>query len=217
MYLKCYHTSCCFISTQTIMSGTTFFILQDFWPILRIIQVLGFFPCKKSTDENGRVQLKGIKYWKIISLTSLCFTASALPTFFVIYFCLMKNHSETMHVLVSASLSSTAKETTRMVVLSSNFISSFLSSICIHWKNLTMRNCLHRLQEDFSLLFHGVDFEKSKTKGMKILTVLFFASFLVTFICFYIGMCMPVFESPNVEVRVYLLSELYYKTESYNF
>ena len=39
------------------------FILQDFWPVLKIFQYLGLFPCKKVTSENGTVQLQPMKLW----------------------------------------------------------------------------------------------------------------------------------------------------------
>ena len=42
------------------------FILQDFWPVLKIYQYLGLFPCKKVTHENGTVQLQPMKLWKAI-------------------------------------------------------------------------------------------------------------------------------------------------------
>ena len=38
----------------------TFFILQDFWPVFKVLQILGFFPCKKETDEKGAIHLKPI-------------------------------------------------------------------------------------------------------------------------------------------------------------
>ena len=39
------------------------FILQDFWPVLKIFQYLGLFPCKKVTNENGTVRLQPVKLW----------------------------------------------------------------------------------------------------------------------------------------------------------
>ena len=50
-----------------------FFILQDFWPVFNFFQILGFFPCKKETDEKGAIHLKPIRWWipviKYIGLT----------------------------------------------------------------------------------------------------------------------------------------------------
>ena len=40
-----------------------FFILQDFWPVFKVFQILGLFPCKKETNENGTIQLKPIRWW----------------------------------------------------------------------------------------------------------------------------------------------------------
>ena len=40
-----------------------FFILQDFWPLFKFSQILGFFPCKKEMDEKGAMELKPIRWW----------------------------------------------------------------------------------------------------------------------------------------------------------
>ena len=52
-----------------------FFILQDFWPVFKVFQILGLFPWKKETNENGTIQLKPIRWWipvvKILGLSLL--------------------------------------------------------------------------------------------------------------------------------------------------
>ena len=52
-----------------------FFILQDFWPIFKVFQILGLLPCKRETNEKGAIQLKPIKWWipvlKILGLVIL--------------------------------------------------------------------------------------------------------------------------------------------------
>ena len=54
-----------------------FFILQDFWPVFKVFQILGLFPCKKETNENGTIQLKPIRWWipvvKILGLSLLMY------------------------------------------------------------------------------------------------------------------------------------------------
>ena len=32
-----------------------FFILKDFWPIFKVFQILGIFPCQKETNEKGTI------------------------------------------------------------------------------------------------------------------------------------------------------------------
>ena len=52
-----------------------FFILQNFWPLFKFFQILGFFPCKKVMDEKGVMELKPIRWWisviKILGLSVL--------------------------------------------------------------------------------------------------------------------------------------------------
>ena len=50
------------------MASKQFFILQDFWPVLKFCQIIGIFPCKKVTDENGFINLKPMKTWLLILL-----------------------------------------------------------------------------------------------------------------------------------------------------
>ena len=51
------------------------FILQDFWPVFKVFQILGIFPCQKETNEKGTIQLKPIRCWipvrKILGLVIL--------------------------------------------------------------------------------------------------------------------------------------------------
>ena len=51
-----------------IESTKNYFILHNFWPILKFLQVLGLFPCKKVTDENGLIRLQPMKTWFSITL-----------------------------------------------------------------------------------------------------------------------------------------------------
>ena len=55
------------------------FILQDFWPVLKIYQYVGLFPCKKVTNENGTVQLQPVKLWISIMATFVWFLIVILP------------------------------------------------------------------------------------------------------------------------------------------
>ena len=56
------------------------FILQDFWPVLKIFQYLGIFPCKKVTNENGTVQLQPMKLWKVLLAELIKILILTLPT-----------------------------------------------------------------------------------------------------------------------------------------
>ena len=40
-----------------------FFILEDFWPFFKLLEILGLFPCSKEINKKGTVQLKPIRWW----------------------------------------------------------------------------------------------------------------------------------------------------------
>ena len=50
-----------------------FFILQNFWPLFKFFQILGFFSCKKFTNEAGVIQLRPMKIWMSIICLSTWF------------------------------------------------------------------------------------------------------------------------------------------------
>ena len=52
-------------------SRESVFILHDIWPLLKVFQVLGLFPCKKVIDDEGNIQLKPMKTWFSIMLFSI--------------------------------------------------------------------------------------------------------------------------------------------------
>ena len=56
-----------------------FFILQNFWPLFKFFQILGFFPCKKFTDEAGVIQLRPMKIWMSIICLSTWLVVFYLP------------------------------------------------------------------------------------------------------------------------------------------
>ena len=55
------------------------FILQDFWPVLKIFQYGGLFPCKKVTNENSTVQLQPMKLWISITAAFIWFLIATIP------------------------------------------------------------------------------------------------------------------------------------------
>ena len=59
-----------------------FFILQDFWPVFKVFQILGLFPCQKETNEKGTIQLKSIGWWisviKIFGVSTLLILPKAI-------------------------------------------------------------------------------------------------------------------------------------------
>ena len=59
-----------------------FFILQDFWPFFKILEIFGLFPCRKEINEEGGIQLKPISWWipiiKTLGLSTLLFLPSPI-------------------------------------------------------------------------------------------------------------------------------------------
>ena len=55
------------------------FILQDFWPVLKIYQYLGLFPCKKVIGENGTIDLQPMKLWKAIIIAFMWLLITMVP------------------------------------------------------------------------------------------------------------------------------------------
>jgi hypothetical protein len=54
-----------------------FFILQDFWPVFKLLEIFGLFPCRKEINEKGGIQLKPIRWWiptkKYLDCQLFCF------------------------------------------------------------------------------------------------------------------------------------------------
>ena len=55
------------------------FVLQDFWPVLKIFQYGGLFPCKKVTNENSTVQLQPMKLWISMTAAFIWFLIATIP------------------------------------------------------------------------------------------------------------------------------------------
>ena len=59
-----------------------FFILEDFWPFFKLLEILGLFPCSKEINEKGAVQLKPIRWWipimKVLGLSTLLVLPKAI-------------------------------------------------------------------------------------------------------------------------------------------
>ena len=92
------------------MAPKQFFILQDFWPLLKLYQIMGVFPCKKVTDENGCINLTPMKTWMVILLWLIWSLIFAAP-----YIGIMM-YLESDSALITATMASSQTSTTRMCV-----------------------------------------------------------------------------------------------------
>ena len=95
---------------ETAMATTQFFILQDFWPLLKLYQIMGVFPCKKVTDENGCINLAPMKTWMVISLWLTWSLIFAAP-----YIGIMM-YLESDSKLITATMTSQQHSVTRLFV-----------------------------------------------------------------------------------------------------
>ena len=92
------------------MAPKQFFILQDFWPLLKLYQIMGVFPCKKVTDENGCINLKPMKTWMVVLLFLLWTLIFAAP-----YMGIMM-YLESNSALITATVASSTTSITRIFV-----------------------------------------------------------------------------------------------------
>ena len=92
------------------MARKQFFILQDFWPLLKLYQIMGVFPCKKVTDENGCINLTPMKTWMVILLWLIWSLIFAAP-----YLGIMM-YLESDSKVITATMASSRTSHTRLFV-----------------------------------------------------------------------------------------------------
>ena len=128
-------------------SRTGFFILQNFWPVFKLFQILGVFPCKKVTDENGVIQLQPMKKWMSIIFFS---------TWWVIFIAIIQGiffylESQT-GIMMTFFYDHAAKcgGATRLFVVYFMMVSYFIIQVSIFQAFVRKRMDLCRFQADFS-------------------------------------------------------------------
>ena len=71
-------------------TSSEFFILQDYWILFKLFQIMGIFPWKKGTNENGTIQLRPMKLCLSILLLSILCVILLVPqgriVFIVVFF-----------------------------------------------------------------------------------------------------------------------------------
>ena len=92
------------------MEPKQFFILQDFWPLLKLYQIMGVFPCKKVTDENGCINLTPMKTWMVIMLWLIWSLIFAAPYIGI------SMYLEYDSSLITATVASSTTSVTRLFV-----------------------------------------------------------------------------------------------------
>ena len=92
------------------MEPKQFFILQDVWPLLKVYQIMGVFPCKKVTNENGCINLTPMKTWMVVLLFLIWTLIFAAP-----YIGIMM-YLESDSGLITATMASQQTSVTRLFV-----------------------------------------------------------------------------------------------------
>jgi hypothetical protein len=161
-----------------------YFILHNFWPILKFLQVLGLFPCKKVRDENGLVRLQPMKTW--ISIT-LFFTWSLIlagPPMGIQSYLHIKDKSGILRTSWKTYKETSEENTIRQFVTYFQTISTSCIQTCLIWTNISRRHVLCKIQDEFSVMFDGKDLTKSSVNsivlGLNILTMLLFVLYYLS-------------------------------------
>ena len=92
------------------MAPKQFFILQDFWPLLKLYQIMGVFPCKKVTDENGCINLTPMKTWMVVLLWLIWSLIFAAPPIGIMMYL------ESDSALITATMAPSQASPTRMIL-----------------------------------------------------------------------------------------------------
>ena len=62
-----------------IEEKVNFFILQDTWPVFKLLKIFGFFPINKVCPRNGNISLQPTKLWKSVMIQSIWLIVLFLP------------------------------------------------------------------------------------------------------------------------------------------
>ena len=165
------------------------FILHNFWPILKFLQVLGLFPCKKVSDENGLIRLQPMKTWFSITLFFTWTLILTSPPMGIQSYLHIKDKSGILRTSWKTFKETSEENTIRKFVTYFQTTSTSCIQICLIWTNISKRHVLCKLQDEFSVLFEGKNLAKHSLNGLvlglHILTmVLFILYYLLSIFSF---------------------------------
>lgn len=167
-----------------IESTKNYFILHNFWPILKFLQVLGLFPCKKVSDENGLIRLQPMKTWFSITLFfTWTLILTSLPMGIQSYLHI-KDKSGILRTSWKTFKETSEENNIRQFVTYFQTISTSCIQICLIWTNISKRHVLCKLQDEFSVMFDGKDLAKPSVNGLvlglNILTMVLFVLYYLS-------------------------------------
>ena len=167
-----------------IESTKNYFILHNFWPILKFLQVLGLFPCKKVSDENGLVRLQPIKTWFSITLFFTWTLILVSPPMGIQSYLYTKDMSGILGTSWKTFKETSEENTIRQFVTYFQTISTSCIQASLIWTNNSRRHFLCKLQDEFFVMFDGKELAKSSVNGivlgLNILTMVLFVLYYLS-------------------------------------
>ena len=142
------------------------FILHNFWPILKFLQVLGLFPCKKVSDENGLIRLQPMKTWFSITLFFTWTLILTSPPMGIQSYLHIKDKSGILRTSWKTFKETSEENTIRQFVTYFQTTSTSCIQICLIWTNISKRHVLCKLQDEFSVMFEGKNLAKHSVNGL---------------------------------------------------
>ena len=174
------------------MAQPQLFILQDFWPVLKLCQIMGLFPCKKITDENGCVNLKPMKTWMLFLLYSTCQMILQAPFIGILIY--LESETKIVTAFINAAMDSSKDSLTRLCVICFLMSMILILQTAIIWSNIISLKELCCLQDEFTIMFGRIRSKNSSIKKAYLLSGVFFGLILIETIVNQLGLLLPMLD-----------------------
>ena len=156
--------------------------------MLKFCQIMGIFPCKKVTDENGFINLKPMKTWLLILLWLSWSLIFLIPIIGILIY--LESDSE----LITTAIASSSDSPTRMIVVGFLTLMTFILQIALILSNIKSLKVLCCLQDEFIIMFGRNKSRNSSIKKAYILSGVFFGFILLQVITNVLGMVLPMLD-----------------------
>ena len=178
---------------ETTMAPTQFFILQDFWPLLKLCQITGIFPCKKVTDENGCINLKPMKTWMLVLLYTAQWLILQAPVFGILIY--LESETEIITAFINATMASSRDSLTRVCVTGFLMVMSIMILTgALIMSNITSLRALCYLQDEFIIMFGRIRTKNSSIKKAYLLFGVLFGFVLMHAITNSLAFGLPMLD-----------------------
>ena len=175
------------------MAPTQFFILQDFWPLLKLFQIMGIFPCKKVTDENGCINLKPMKTWMLVLLFTAQYLILQGPTIGIMVY--LESETEIFTALINATMAASRDSLTRYCVTGFLMVMSMMILTgALVMSNITSLKALCYLQDEFIIMFGRIRTKNSSIKKAYLLFGVLFGFVLMHAITNSLAFGLPMLD-----------------------